>query len=117
MLFRAPLTNVSIGDYDGDTVVVIWLPEIVGLFQNADLKYSIEPSGLDQCFLSDNEKVDDFLCRMRLEPPAAMVRALQQFLLGALRDTSLVGKYSTWHDNAIYTLGYSHPRTIKLAYK
>jgi hypothetical protein len=98
-------------------VIVIWTPKIVEAFTNADEKYSIEPEGLDRCFSRDNEKVDAFLQRFACQPPEEKVFAMQQFLLGSLRDTSAVGVYSIMHDNAIHSLGYSHPRTVRLAYK
>lgn len=45
------------------------------------------------------------------------IQAMQNYLLGALGDTTMVGTYSTMHDNAVYELGYGHPRTVKLAAK
>lgn len=75
------------------------------------------PPGLDACFSTDNERVDAFLRRVAGEPEEKKVAAMQVFLLGALRDTSLVGKYSSMHDNSIYKNGYANPRTVKLAYK
>jgi len=107
----------KIGDYDGDTAIVIWTPIIVEPFKNADEKYSVEPEGLLKCFSRDNEQVDVFLQRTELHSSEAKMFATQQFLLGNLRDTSTVGMYSTMHDNAIYSLGYANPRTIRLAYK
>jgi hypothetical protein len=106
-----------VGDYDGDTAIVIWTPDIVRPFKNADEKYSIEPEGLDRCFSRDNEKVDAFLERTASHSPEEKVSAMQKYLLGSLCDTSITGIYSTMHDNAIYNLGYKHPRTIRLAYK
>jgi RNA-dependent RNA polymerase len=108
---------VWVGDYDGDTVIVIWTPNIVQPFKNADEKYADVPKGLDECFQRDNEKVDAFLQRMVSHSPEEKICAMQHFLLGSLRDPSTVGMYSTMHDNAIYKLGYKHPRTIRLAYK
>lgn len=110
-------TYLSIGDYDGDTATVIWDPDIVQPFVNADEKHSIVPPGLSTCFSTDNERVDDFLRRVDGETEERKVSAMQVFLLGALRDTSLVGKYSSMHDNSIYKNGYANPRTVKLAYK
>lgn len=105
------------GDYDGDTAIVIWTPDIVKPFKNADVKYSIEPEGLDRCFSRENEKVDAFLERTASHSPEEKVSAMQQYLLGGLSDPSTKGTYSIMHDNAIYSLGYKHPRTIRLAYK
>jgi len=106
----------SSGDYDGDKGLVLYDPDIVRCFQNADEKYSYEPEGLVDNFSSNTEKVADVLERIQDESPIIQVRELQKFLLGAIRDTSIVGRYSSYHDHAIYTLGYSHPETIRLNY-
>lgn len=111
------LKRILVGDYDGDTATVIWAPEIVEPFINADEKHSVPPPGLDVCFSRNNERVDAFLSRVAGETEERKVSAMQGFLLGALRDTSLVGKYSAMHDNSIYKNGYGNPRTVKLAYK
>ncbi|KAF8067671.1 RNA dependent RNA polymerase-domain-containing protein [Lyophyllum atratum] len=115
---RRLLDYLAGGDYDGDTATVIWAPEFVKPFKNADEKYSKEPDGLDTCFTSaGNEKVADFMERTRSLAQLDQTREAQKYLLGALRDPSLIGAYSTMHDNAIYSLGYGNPRTVKLAYK
>ncbi|KNZ76968.1 hypothetical protein J132_10916 [Termitomyces sp. J132] len=117
-LAQSAISFVVPGDYDGDTATVIWTPEIVEHFKNADEKYSNEPKTLDICFTSDhNEKVPDFLTRTSSLSPLEKTLAVQTYLLGALRDPSVIGNYSTMHDNAVYHLGYSHPHTIRLAYK
>ncbi|KAG6873624.1 hypothetical protein C0995_013555 [Termitomyces sp. Mi166 len=117
-LAQSAIAFVVPGDYDGDTATVIWTPEIVEPFKNADEKYSNEPDGLEVCFTSDhNEKVPDFLTRTSSLFSLETTLAVQTYLLGALRDPSIIGQYSTMHDNAVYHFGYSHPRTIKLAYK
>ena len=71
------------------------------------------------CFSSTdgNEKVQEFVERTAAWSHLERTLVMQTYLLGALRDTSVVGKYSSMHDNAIYSLGYSNPRTVKLAYK
>src|ERR1700733_4428629 len=91
--------------------------QVVDRFTNADLKYSVEPPELAACFSRSNEKVDVFHTREQSKSPVSKIHDIQQVLLGNLRDTSIVGKYSNFHDNAIYSLGYSHPETILLAYK
>jgi RNA-dependent RNA polymerase len=106
----------SAGDYDGDKGVVFYDPDIVKNFQNADEKYSYEPKGLAVNFSQNTDKVADVLERIRGESPISQLQELQKFLLGAIRDTSMVGKYSSYHDHAIYTLGYNHPETIRLNY-
>ena len=60
--------------------------------------------------------MDEFLDRHRENNVDDLIPQLQSFLLGGLRDISSVGKYSNFHDMAIYTLGYAHEETIRLAY-
>lgn len=115
----AVFPNIQIkfaGDYDGDKGVVFYDPDIVNSFQNADEKYSYEPEGLPESFSQNTEKVVDVLERIKEDSPISQVQQIQKFLLGAIRDTSMVGKYSSYHDHAIYTLGYNHPETIRLSY-
>lgn len=104
------------GDYDGDKGVVFYDPDIVTPFKNADERYSYEPEGLADNFSRNTEKVVDVLERIQGISPTSQIRELQKYLLGAIRDTSIIGKYSSYHDHAIYTLGYSHPETIRLNY-
>jgi len=116
---RLELSASGKGDYDGDMATVYWDLEMVRHFRNANNKFSVEPPGLAACFSSTdgNEKVQEFVERTAAWSPSERTLVMQTYLLGALRDTSVVGKYSSMHDNAIYSLGYSNPRTVKLAYK
>ena len=41
---------------------------------------------------------------------------LQDYLLASLKDVSLVGQYSNWHDTAVYKYGYEHDEAWRLAY-
>jgi hypothetical protein len=107
---------LSGGDYDGDKGLVIWQPDLVASFVNAPLHYSEEPSSVAAAFLPHNETVGDFLQRTASDSPGQQVRKMQHFLFSALRDLSVVGKYSKWHLNSIYAQGYTHPDTIRLAY-
>lgn len=107
----------EIGDYDGDTSLATWARSLVEAFNNADEALSEEPAGLDLCFIRDAEKVSNFISRTRDFTSAERSLEMQKSLLGALRDTSLVGKYSVMHDNAIYQYGYANKRTIKLSAK
>ena len=97
--------------------MVIWFILIVSSFEMPDEKHSYEPQNIHQAFTQEKETGSEFLQRTRSMTPSSMMLEMQNYLLGALRDTSLVGQYSTMHDNAIYQLGYAHPRTVKLAYK
>ncbi|KIK70157.1 hypothetical protein GYMLUDRAFT_34630 [Collybiopsis luxurians FD-317 M1] len=116
--YRRLLDFLAGGDYDGDRGMVIWDPDFVEPFINADEKYSKAPARIDQCFSIDKLTVGQFHSqiragRMEVTPESE----LQEYLLGALRDPSAVGEYSRFHENAIYKFGYGHWRTINLAYK
>ncbi|KAF8969583.1 RNA dependent RNA polymerase-domain-containing protein [Flammula alnicola] len=105
------------GDHDGDIVLAMWAGVLLLKFQNADEKFSHDAHGLDLAFTRDKETGGAFLQRTRTMEPNMRIHAMQAYLLGALHDPSLVGKYSVMHNNAIYKLGYGHPRTHKIACK
>ena len=107
-----------IGDYDGDKGLVIFQPEIVEAFKAAPLHYSDPPPGINNYFQRENVEVVAFLNQVAHLDDAAKIYKLQEYLLGAgaARDTTVVGKYSSFHDVATYTLGYTHHETIRLAY-
>ncbi|TFY73397.1 hypothetical protein EWM64_g10615, partial [Hericium alpestre] len=107
------------GDYDGDKVEVIWQPEIVQNFTNADLELSKPPTNLMRSFRVENETVTDFLQRMAQpmdSTEAERMRGFQSVLMAPLRDPAVVGIYSGLHDNAMYSLGYNNPETVRLGY-
>ncbi|KAG1749874.1 RNA dependent RNA polymerase-domain-containing protein [Suillus paluster] len=105
------------GDYDGDKAIAVWQPSIVSHFNNADLRYSYPPDNfLEKNFHKNTLRVDEFLEQRQGMKLDEIIPQLQSFLLGGLRDISSVGKYSNLHDLAVYTLGYGHDDTIRLAY-
>lgn len=105
-----------IGDYDGDKCLVIFQPELVEPFKNAPVEFSEEPKGIHENFIKENENVSDFLERTSTMTPVEKMYAYQDVVLSPLRDTSVVGQYSTFHEHALYTLGLRHPETIRLAF-
>ena len=111
-----PLTSL-IGDYDGDKGLVIFQPEVVEAFKEPPLHFSEPPpnSFIDKHFERDKEDVATFLAQVASWDDASKIYKLQEYLLGAVRDASVVGKYSNFHGAATYTLGYTHPETIRLA--
>ncbi|KZP15901.1 hypothetical protein FIBSPDRAFT_934919 [Athelia psychrophila] len=52
----------------------------------------------------------------RLADGSQATGKLQEYLLGGIQATSVVGVYSAFHDYAMYALGYTHPETITLTY-
>ncbi|KAJ7599279.1 RNA dependent RNA polymerase-domain-containing protein [Mycena floridula] len=97
------------GDYDGDKCVAMWAPELTSTFVNANEKHSIEPPGLERCFDIDKRTVRDFLSDTNGKSSAMKARELQPYLIGSLRDPSIIGIYNKYHANAVYSLGYDHP--------
>ncbi|KAI9508083.1 RNA dependent RNA polymerase-domain-containing protein [Russula earlei] len=114
---RSLASMLGTGDYDGDIVVCIWQPSIVEMFSNADPKHMEPPSDLEDHFDIKNETVKEFLERVpQTSPTSHQIQELQMVLMAPLSDLYVVGTYSTMHDNAIYTLGYTHPTTTLLAW-
>jgi RNA-dependent RNA polymerase len=105
------------GDYDGDMVICIWQPSIVEQFSNADPKFMDPPTSLQDHFNIKNETVTEFLHRVPpTSPTNTQMHELQEVLMSPLSDVHSVGIYSTMHENAMYSLGYSHPTTTLLAW-
>lgn len=104
-----------IGDYDGDKALLIWQPELVVPFRNADLSFSEAPKDIKANFESKNETVGEFLDRCPESHPEH-IGELQSFLLNGLSNSSVVGSYSNMHNNASYSLGYNHRVTKRLGY-
>ena len=98
-------------------MTVIWQPEIVESFTNADPSYADSPPGLQDAFLKNVETVESFLERAPPEKDAKRhLSEVQKFLLSGIRDQHLVGMYSKYHDNAVYKYGYFHEEAKRLAY-
>ncbi|THH18623.1 hypothetical protein EW146_g2394 [Bondarzewia mesenterica] len=102
------------GDYDGDTAMVTWDPSIVEPFRNS----SFIPAPVD--FINTNfdrqiETVEAFARRISNVSPDIAHREMIKVLLGGLTNSE-IGRYSTFHDNAVYACGYTHPKAVRLAY-
>ncbi|KAI6047736.1 RNA dependent RNA polymerase-domain-containing protein [Pisolithus marmoratus] len=102
------------GDYDGDKAIAIWQPTIVGPFRNAPLCHSFPPNDLLNNFSKESCTMSDLIKEHGLHP-STMEARIQSFLLGGLQSNAQVGRYSNFHDVAIYTLGYNHKETIRFA--
>jgi RNA-dependent RNA polymerase len=96
--------------------LAIWQPDIVNRFVNADLSLSLEPEGLAACFECEKGTVAEFLEKLGREPVEVQIAELQKVLLGTIRDRSIVGTYSKFHENAIYKLGYGNKQSTDLAH-
>ncbi|KZV62783.1 hypothetical protein PENSPDRAFT_617432 [Peniophora sp. CONT] len=101
------------GDYDGDTAMVVYDPEIVGHFTNH--AFVQKPPEVDTRFEKHAEKVRDFFRRLSRLPPADRHREYVRVALGGLQDRK-VGMYSQMHDVSVYRFGYNHEITVMLAF-
>lgn len=73
------------------------------------------PNFIEDHFDSQPEKVAAFHHRVAAMSSRERNHEVIKVLLRALND-SKVGKYSNFHDNAVYAYGYDDPRSILLAY-
>ena len=108
--------STELGDYDGDKGLYIWQPEVVEAFTNAPLHFSEPPADIKKYFARENEEVAAFQEKIAMISEDNKIHQVQRWLLGAVRDTTLVGKYSGFHEIATYMYGYDHPDTIRMAY-
>ena len=96
---RSPLSLLGGGDYDGDTVIIIWDPAIVNSFTNAPL----DSNGLcagdpPEDFLAKNfdksvVRISDYMESMPANEGEA-AKDCQKWLLAPLVNESVVGQYS-----------------------
>ncbi|KAI0033843.1 RNA dependent RNA polymerase-domain-containing protein [Vararia minispora EC-137] len=101
------------GDYDGDTAMVLWEPEIVNAFRNHD--FIPMPLGARSRFEHDVERVPQFYSRLAYLSDHAQQTELIKALLGGLGDRK-VGIYSELHELQAYYHGYNDPDAVTLAY-
>lgn len=93
---RSALSWLGGGDYDGDTVILVWEPELVGPFANAPACRGDPPAG----FVEANFKTTE--TRTTEEYATALARLdhemqeleLQGALLNNIGGSSTVGQYS-----------------------
>ncbi|KAF8342289.1 RNA dependent RNA polymerase-domain-containing protein [Cantharellus anzutake] len=114
---RSPMSLLGGGDYDGDTVLLIWQPEIVSDFENAKTCRADPPADFEKRnFETEPKKVTTFLEETDGEKhPESQARKAQKYLLSALSDPSVVGRYSIMHEKTAFRLGYDHHETVRLA--
>jgi hypothetical protein len=97
-----------------DKAIINWEPSIVEQFvppQVVDKPGRLE----EQCFEEHVESVTSFHNHLARSTPDEAHKLVLRAVLRSLEDGK-VGMYSKFHTNAVYTKGYSHPDTIRLAY-
>ncbi|WVF65849.1 hypothetical protein IAT40_000586 [Kwoniella sp. CBS 6097] len=113
---RSPASYLGGGDYDGDTVQLFWNEDLVANFKNAEDHFAEPPDNFEsENFDKEVVQGTTFLNEVEGESEDTSIAKMQRWLLGAVKGEELVGKYSDWHGNATYKLGYDHPETIRLA--
>ena len=91
---RSPASILGGGDYDGDTVNVIWEPSLVDSFTNADLSHADLPDDFEaENFDKEVVKVEELVQAVELAGGDEGMLALNQqtFLLGAMMDDRSTG--------------------------
>ncbi|KZP28068.1 hypothetical protein FIBSPDRAFT_947970 [Athelia psychrophila] len=87
-----------------------------GTVRNANEIFSHETEDVTEDFTQKARTGAHVMELVESEHPIPQTRKLQEYLLGGIQATSVVGVYSAFHDYAIYALGYTHPETIRLTY-
>ena len=97
-----------------DTAVCIFDEKLVTPFRQPATV--TEPPGLMSNFepLEQVPTVASIMKQME-EAPTQQMQVLHEHLLGGLAE-SQTGLYSKFHDNAVYSLGYNHPTTVRNAF-
>ncbi|KAG2122046.1 RNA dependent RNA polymerase-domain-containing protein [Suillus cothurnatus] len=101
------------GDYDGDTVVLVWSKSLVENFSTAPLCEA--PVDLRNDFEQEVEHLLDFDRRVSKLSDKEAQTAFQKVLLLGLAETKR-GLYSSFHDAAVYQRGYDSTTAVRLAY-
>lgn len=93
---RSALSWLGGGDYDGDTVLVIWEPSLVRQFTNADECYGDPPKDfLDKNFERQVKSTKEFLKELSdTNNIDERDQRLQTWLLSGIGGTMTVGQYS-----------------------
>ncbi|WVW80195.1 hypothetical protein I302_102172 [Kwoniella bestiolae CBS 10118] len=113
---RSPASYLGGGDYDGDTLTLFWNTELVQHFRNAEDHFAETPPNFEeQNFHKSVTKGTEFLDGIEGLSANEKIRELQSWLIDGVKGDELTGIYSGLHENAVYTLGYDHPETIRLA--
>ncbi len=96
---------------------VFWHPGFVANFRSADKRFADEPASLASCLHKVNESVQSFRERVpRTTPYKEQILEMQSYLLGSLKNASLVGTYNKFWEWSIFKNGYDHDETLRLAY-
>lgn len=92
---RSALSWLGGGDYDGDTVIVLWDPELVNQFTNAvECRGDPPDNFLDTNFNREVRAVDEYTSSLARMTLAQQEDEAKKYLLAGLGGIALVGQYS-----------------------
>ena len=114
----APASLLSGGDFDGDTAMVLFCPEIVNSFKPTSPKDSARPN-IGAYFTTDTldtESLRDELYLHNRKGEEEANNYLKQHLLESLRHSQYIGIYGRLHENAVYKKGFASNEAINLAH-
>nr|XP_018264757.1 uncharacterized protein I303_02936 [Kwoniella dejecticola CBS 10117]OBR86915.1 hypothetical protein I303_02936 [Kwoniella dejecticola CBS 10117] len=112
---RSPASFLGGGDYDGDTVTLVWHHELVRPFRNAPDEVAETPHDFEeQNFDKSVVKGTAFLDTIKDLDEPGQIKEYQKWLLDAVLGDPLTGTYSDLHGNAVYTKALAHPETMRL---
>jgi len=114
----SPASLLSGGDFDGDTAMVLFCPDIVNAFKpttpqnstrrNIEAYFTTEPL--------DMKSLRDELYNHNSNGEEEANQYLKPHLLESLRHTQFVGIYGRLHENACYKKGFASDEAITLAH-
>ena len=114
----APASLLSGGDFDGDTAMVLFCPEIVNSFKPTSPKDLARPN-IGAYFTTDTldtESLRDELYLHNRKGEEEANNYLKQHLLESLRHSQYIGIYGRLHENAVYKKGFASNEAISLAH-
>lgn len=92
---RSALSWLGGGDYDGDTVILVWEPEVVDPFTNAQVCRGDPPTGfLEENFSRELRTTAEYAIKLSRLPSALHEDEIQDALLQSIGGSSEVGLYS-----------------------
>ncbi|KAG8764504.1 hypothetical protein FRC12_008067 [Ceratobasidium sp. 428] len=107
---------LSGGDYDGDSVVLIWDEDIVDKFVNSDLDTARPSVGFEAAnFTKSKHMLGDLVSRSRLQNRKLETELITALLQDAVKDKPH-GLYNMFYRNSVYLNGLNHPDTIRLGH-
>jgi len=113
----APASLLSGGDFDGDTAMVLFCPDIVNAFKPAPPQDSTRRN-IESYFTTDPLDMKSLRDELYIHNHRGEEEAnqyLKRHLLESLRHVQYVGRYGRLHENAVYKKGLASDEAITLA--